>query len=95
MEGLITRFLLLKGSAVTQALVEDLENEVKQLKAKNELLKKTSELTSCSTSLSDVIESQQRKIEILQLSKKVILIKHTFSSNLLIICSCIKYLCLR
>ncbi|XP_039287590.1 centrosomal protein cep290-like [Nilaparvata lugens] len=58
-----------KGSIPAQSLIEDLEREVKQLKARNEFLKKTSEITSTS-SLSEVIECQQRKIEALQIAQK-------------------------
>ncbi|RZF43265.1 hypothetical protein LSTR_LSTR001526 [Laodelphax striatellus] len=58
-----------KGSIPAQNLIEDLEREVKQLKARNDFLKKTSEVASTS-SLSEVIECQQRKIEALQIAQK-------------------------
>lgn len=56
---------------VAQALVEELEKDRLRLQEELRAVRKSSELAAGSTSLTDVIEAQERRIAALQLAQKV------------------------
>lgn len=60
------------GTVVTQSLVEELEKDRTRLQEELRAVRKSSELVAGSSSLSQVVEAQERRITALVLAQKVI-----------------------
>uniref|UniRef100_A0A1B6CNZ0 Centrosomal protein of 290kDa coiled-coil region domain-containing protein n=2 Tax=Clastoptera arizonana TaxID=38151 RepID=A0A1B6CNZ0_9HEMI len=68
--SLESRLKSAKGTVVTQSLVDELEKDRVRLKEELKAVKKSSELVTNSSSLSHVVEAQERRIAALRLSLK-------------------------